>query len=546
MADFLTALNKNGSGLNLRDLATSLVQADIVPKQRAEQGRIDRADTSLSALGRLRAQMQQLSVAMQSVGQTPVLKAASSSSAVSVTVRDASKIANGTRAIGVVQIAQRQVMEFKGHAAADAVIGAGTLTVDTGVWTTDPDSGLPAFAARPGAAAQTVTLTEGATLTDLAAALDALDGVSAAVLDKGDGTFSLGVVSETGAASALRFGVAGATGGLAAFDTQAGTTGAEVAAARDAVLTVDGIAVMRPTNTIDDLVAGVRLDITAPTGTPATISLTRDADTARDNLTFLVEQVNATRSLLADLGARGLNGAEPGALAGDRVVETLKAQLDRLVAAPVAGFGTDGPRLSDFGVETQRDGSLRLNRTRFDAAFARDPARIEMLFTDRIASPQAGVSLSGTPSREAEARTYRFERGADGRATLDGSSVFGISMGDGTRKYILPNGGLAGTVLTIPDDLMQADIHLGRSLASALDALAGAANDAGGVIGKREDVLEASLRDADTKLTALEVKSAALEKRYLSRFAAMEQAITSMKGTGAYLTNLVAQWNKDS
>jgi flagellar hook-associated protein 2 len=546
MADFLTALNKNGSGLNLRDLATSLVQADIVPKERAEQARMDRADTSLSALGRVRAQMQQLSVAMQSVAQTPVLKASSSSSSVSVTVRDAAKIAGGTRAIGVVQTAQRQVLEFSGHASADAPIGGGRLTVDTGVWTTDPDTGLPDFAARPDAAPQTITLDATATLSDLAEALDALEGVSAAVVDKGDGTFSLGVVSETGAASALRFAVTDATGGLGAFDTQAGTAGAEVAAARDAVLTVDGIAVMRPTNTIDDLLAGVRLEIGAPTGSPATVSLTRDADTARDNLSFLVEQVNATRALLTELGARGLNGAEPGALAGDRLVETLKAQLDRLVSAPVAGFGATGPRLSDFGVETQRDGTLRLDKARFDAAFARDPARIEMLFDDRITSPQDGVSLSGTPAREAEARTYRFARDTSGRATLDGTTVFGISMGDGTRKYILSSGGLAGTVLTVPEDTTEAEINLGRSLAGSLQTLAAAATDAGGVIGKRETVLEATLRDAEGRLTALEVKSAALEKRYLSRFAAMEQAITSMKGTGAYLTNLVAQWNKDS
>ena len=36
-----------------------------------------------------------------------------------------------------------------------------------------------------------------------------------------------------------------------------------------------------------------------------------------------------------------------------------------------------------------------------------------------------------------------------------------------------------------------------------------------------------------------------LEKRYLSRFTAMETAIAGLKSTGNYLTNLVAQWNKD-
>ncbi|MEY4982790.1 MAG: hypothetical protein RIR62_1056 [Pseudomonadota bacterium] len=546
MTDFLTALNKNGSGLNLRDLSTSLVQAEIAPRRQAEQARIDRSDTQLSALGRLRAQMQQVSVAMQSIAETPVLKAASSSAAVSVTVRDAAKAANTARSIGVVQTAQRQVLEFGGHGSADAVLGAGTVTVDTGIWTVNPDTGLPEFARRPDRDSQTLTLNAGATLADLARALDALDGVSAAVLDKGDGTFSLGVVSETGAASALRLTVGGAAGALAGMDMQAGPGTAEVAAARDAVLTLDGIRILRPTNRIDDLIDGATVEVTAPTGTPATVTLARDGETARANMEFLVEQVNATRALLSDLGLRGLDGAEAGPLAGERLVETMKAQLDRLVSGAVAGFGGAGPRLSDFGVSTQRDGTLRLDRTRFDAAFARDPARIEMLFADRVGSPQTGVTLAGAATRTAPAGSYRFERAADGTARFDGTAIFGISMGDGTKKYIIGAGSLAGSVLTIPDGTDSAEINVGRSLTASLDALARQAVTAGGLIGKREESLSASRNDATGKLAALEARSATLERRYLSRFAAMEQAITSLKGTGAYLTNLVAQWNKDS
>lgn len=545
MADILTALNKNGSGLNIRDLATSLVNAEIVPRRSAEEKRIDKADLSLSAIGRIRAQMQQVSTAMQAIGQTPILKASSSSQAVQVTIRDATKVGNSARSIGVVQTAQRQVMEFTGFASADAALGAGTLTVDTGVWTEDPATQSQSFALRPDNQSQTLTLGAGATLSELASALDALPGVAARVLDKGDGTFSLGVVSEPGAASALRFSVSGAVGALSGFDTQSGAARVEVAGARDAALRVDGILVMRPSNTIDDLIPGARIEVTGTTGTDAAVSFRRDPETAFDNLSFLVETLNTTRALLSEVSARGLNGTLPGALAGDRTVEALRTELDRLASQPLRGFA-EAVRLSDFGVQTQRDGSLKLNRSAFDTAFARDPARIETLFNDSLLSDTAGVTVRGRPTRDAVAGTYAFVREASGRATLDGTALLGTAMGDGTSRYVVLTGGFVGTMLTVPDGVNSATLRYGQGLRSALNELATRATEMAGTLDKRERLLTATKSEAENRIAALESRSADLEKRYLSRFAAMEQAITSLKGTGQYLSNLVAQWNKDS
>lgn len=545
MADILSALNKNGSGLNIRDLATSLVNAEIVPRRSAEEKRMDKAELSLSAFGRVRAQMQQLSTAMDAIGQTPILKASSSAAAVQVAIRDATKITNSTRSIGVVQTAQRQVMEFGGFTAADAPLGAGVLTVESGIWTKDTATQAESFAVRPDGIPQNLTLGDGATLAELAEALDALDGVAARVLDKGDGTFSLGVVSEPGAASALRFSVSGASGGLLGFDTRSGASAVEVASARDAALRVDGILVMRPTNTIDDLIPGARIDITGTTGSDATVTFSRDADTAFDNLSFLVETVNTTRSLLNEVAARGLNGAEPGALAGDRTVEALRSELDSMVSQPLRGF-PEAVRLSDFGARTERDGSIRLDRSAFDTAFARDPARIEMLFNDSLVSDTPGVTVRGAPTRDAVPGSYAFARDSGGRATLDGTALLGTSMGDGTSRFVVLRGGFVGTMLTVPDGTNSANLRYGQSLRSALAELSVRATEVSGSLDKREGLLKSTVSDAETRIGALETRAVALEKRYLSRFAAMEQAITSLKGTGQYLSNLVAQWNKDS
>lgn len=544
--DILSKLNTNGSGLNLRDLASSLTAAEIAPQQQAQTKKAEAAQTSLSALGQVRAQFTALNSAVATLKENPVLRATSSNSGVGVTITDASKIGDQSMVIEVEQVAKRQVLEFSGFASKDALVGAGTLQVEVGVWF--DDNGTQAFAVDPQSTVRTMTIPSGVTLSMLAETLDALPGMQARVVDKGDGTFSLGVVSEMGAASALRFTATETAAGLAAFDTTTTNASRQIQAAQDAVLSVDGIAVSRKSNTIDDLIPGATLDITAQAGAVARVEFGRDIETARVNLQALVGQVNATRKLLSDLSARGAGEADPGALAGDRLVEKLKSDLTALLSAPLDGFGGTTKRLSDFGVATNRDGTLRLDGSRFEAAFKADPAAFDVLSSDRLSSSAAGVEVTGILSPSAKAGTFSFQRdAATGKATLDGEAMLGVPLSDGSFRYMMFRGPNSGLIVTVPSDLTQTDVRYGKSFLSKLESLMDAALSTGAnTISEREDQLTARITAASDRMTELDARATMLEKRYLSRFTAMETAIAGLKSTGAYLTNLVAQWNKSN
>lgn len=544
--DILSKLNTNGSGLNIRDLASSLTAAEISPLQQAQTKKAEAAQTSLSALGQVRAQFTSLNSAIGMLRENPVLRATSSNAGVGVTVTDASKIANQSMVIGVEQVAKRQVLEFGGFTSKDATVGAGTMQVEVGVWF--DDNGTQAFAVDPQSTVRTLTIPSGVTLSMLAETLDALPGMQARVVDKGDGTFSLGVVSEMGAASALRFTVTETVAGLSAFDTTTTNATRQIQAAQDAVLSVDGIAVSRKSNVIEDLIPGARLDITAQAGAVARVDFGRDMETARINMQALVEQVNATRKVLSDLSARGAGGATPGALAGDRLAEKLKSDLTALLSSPLEGFGGTSKRLSDFGVATNRDGTLRLDKTRFEAAFTADPASFDLLSEDRLSSSTAGVEVTGVLSPSAKAGTFSFQRDpATGKATLDGESMLGVPLSDGSFRYIMFRGPMSGLVLTTPSDLTQTEVRYGKGFLSKLEGLLdGALASGANTISEREDQLTARITAASDRMTELDARATMLEKRYLSRFTAMETAIAGLKSTGAYLTNLVAQWNKSN
>ena len=546
MVDILSTLNKNGSGLNLSDLTTSLVAAEIQPRKKTEQKKLDAANLSISTLGQVRAQFQSLQTAVANLQTSPILKATSGHSGVKVTITDPSKIANSTRSIGVVQTAQRQVLEFKGFTSADQTIGAGALKVEIGAWFTDAQNN-PAFALNPESTVNTLNIPQGATLAQLAETLDVLPGVAARVIDKGDGTFSLGIVSDAGAGQALRFTATETVAGLSAFDTTSTNADHQIQAAQDAVLELDGITVTRPSNSIDDLIPGATLDISAPAGTETSIDFSRDMETARTNLQYLVDQVNATLTKLSEVSARPVNGATAGALAGDRVVEKLKTDLRDMIASPLTGFGEEPVFLSDLGVQSQRDGSLRLNGYEFEKAFAKSPTKFDAAFSDRLSSTTADVEVTGLLSASAASASLTLMRDmATGKAKLGDYNTIGFAPETGRMRYTVLNGPYSGLMIDMPDTLETADVSVGRSFLSRLDSLLTDALQSGGRIAERETQIGTRVTDANAEMTRLDDRAAKLTARYLSKFTQMETTISTLKSTGSYLTNLVAQWNKSN
>ena len=543
--DILSSLNKNGSGLNLRELTTSLVSAEIDPLRARQTERVDAATTQISALGEVRAQFGALSTAVDILRQNPVLRATSGNDGVAVTITDPSKIASQTMSIGVQKVAQRQVLEFTGFTSASQTVGAGAMQIAIGTWGEDA-LGNPQFTIDPTSTVRTLNIPAGATLSMVAETMNSIPGLQARVLDKGNGTFSLGVVSEMGAAAALNITVTETAPGLAAFDTNTTIDTVQIQAAQDAEISVDGITVSRRTNVIDDLIPGARLDITAPEGTTTTVNFSRNIETARLNMEALVEQVNNTRNLLNELSARGIAGAEAGALAGDRLIEKLKSDLTALISAPIAGFGSGSRRLSDFGVVTNRDGSLRVDQLRFERAFNQDPTGFDMIFTDRLSASDSRVKVGGAVGSSVEGGNFAFRRDVTtGVATLDGTPAFRVPQASGEDQYFAFGGRLAGLNVTVPADLAETEVRYGKSFLTAMERLLdGALSSGANSISERETQLNSRVAEATERLEELDARAELLEKRYLSRFTAMETAIAGLRSTGTYLDNLVAQWNK--
>lgn len=546
MEDILSTLNRNGTGLDLRALATSLVTAEIRPQQLALQRRVEADALRLTALAEVRTQLDALGSALAEIAGNPIRAVTTSTSSILPSVTDRSLLVDGTTEIEVTGLAQRQVLEFKGFSARDAVLQDGSLTIEFGSWS--GTSGPQTFAPDASRTAVTLTVAAGTTLEALAEQVSEVTGLRARVLTKGDGTFSFGIVGETGANNAVRLTAAGTgptTGGevaLSGFDTTATNATAQVQAAANAQVIVDGILISRTTNTLTDIIPGMSVALSAVV--TGTITIDRDVSIAQSNMEKLVEALNDTLSLLRQVTGRAVGGAAAGDLSGDSNVQGIALGLRALIARPLTGHGDRDVNLADLGVATQRDGTLRLDQTVFDRAFTTSVEAFDAVLGDSLNSLTEGLTAGGFPGPELASGEYEFNLAVDGSATLGGARMTSIDLEAGVKLFTAAEGAVVGISVRAEVGITTGKVRFGRSFVAAAAAFLQQTMSSTGAIGQRETELNQTTSLSSDRLTQIEAKAAVLERRYLNRFAAMERSVTQFNSAGTYLTNLVRLWSR--
>ena len=178
--------------------------------------------------------------------------------------------ASGSYSVEVGLLAQAQKRKSSAFTAASSTIGSGTLTIDFGTYSADT------FTLNPDKATKTISIGSGqSSLAGIRDAVNAANaGVTAGIVNDGSG-YRLTLTSrDTGAANALRVVVADSDGihtdmsGLSQLMFDGRTSGVknltQSAAAQNASVTIDGIAISKASNTITDAIEGVTLNLLKP------------------------------------------------------------------------------------------------------------------------------------------------------------------------------------------------------------------------------------------------------------------------------------------
>ncbi len=368
-----------GSGLDLNSIVTQLVALERRPLTQM-QAQANTMQTKVSSFGQISSLFSSLQDASTALTGTDLWKqaAVNSSDSGSVTVSGGAGAPAGTYAVSVQSLASSQTLSSTAvYGAATDTVGSGTLTIQLGSW----DGAQSAFTAQSGSSAITVNVAAGDSLQTVADNINAQKaGVTAALVTDASGVRLSLTSSATGAANGFKVDASddgsvttGAGLGALAYDPEAGSgTMQFVQASGNASATVNGIAVTSASNTLSGVVSGVQLTLQKVTTSPVNVSVAPDSSGVGNAIKTFVNAYNALNNYLSAQTAYNATTKVGGPLQGDSAATSLEQRLASVLGATSSASGTY-TRLSDLGLETQRDGTISINQTKLTSALANLP-----------------------------------------------------------------------------------------------------------------------------------------------------------------------------
>ncbi len=291
-------------------------------------------------------------------------------------------------------------------------------------------------------------------LQDIAAAIDALDGVSATVLTEvadGQTTYRIEIVGDTGRPTLSDDGNV-----LVTLGVLTKTVANEVDAAQDALFSIGGVAMTRSSNAVDDAIENVQLQLLQENA--ATVTITRDPSATVAAVESFVSAYNQVVALINDNQDFDTETETGGAFFGSPTILNLESDLRRQISMLVDTMGGDLVLASQVGLNTGADDQLVLDSSDLLAALEADPEGVERLFGTITAASDPAVTVQ---SHTAATR----DSGADGYAV----EVTRVATQATATSAPLPGGIALDETLTIND--RQVTLTAGMSLQDAADLL---------------------------------------------------------------------------
>ena len=380
-----------GSGLDVNGMVAKLMAVEQAPLTALGTQEV-KFQAKLTSLGMISGALASLQTAAQGLATASTVQhSASAGDATVLTATAATDAIPGKYSVKVNKLAQPQALLAAGRPSTTEAIGSAsartTLTFSFGTMSkaANTDTGMfneAGFA--PNYEKPAVSVVIDSSNNTLAGIRDAINsanaGVTASIVnDGGKGTagspYRLAITSkDSGAANSLKIDASGdsAVESLLGYNPATGPTQnlMQTQAARDADLSIDGVAITSASNNVAGAIQGVTLKLTKEATTDVTVQRNTSEITA--SLNTLIKAYNGLNTAITGPTAKG------AVLQGDSAVLGLQRQVASLFGSAQNSGGTY-TRLSDLGISFQKDGTLVLNSVKLGTAMAANTADVAAL-----------------------------------------------------------------------------------------------------------------------------------------------------------------------
>jgi len=354
-----------GSGLDVESIVSQLMAFERRPLV-SVQNQLSDIDAKVSAFGELKSALSTFQGAMKDLSTPSALKVFTSTSGNDqvFTATANSAAAASSFQIEVVRLAERH--KFASAEALNTDTFGGTagdaLNVQVG---TDVANTL------------TVDLAAAQTMGQVRDAINTATnnpGVTATIIIGNAGKQELVITAaESGADNALALSYGGnispATFGFQEVNNISGNT-----SLLDAEVSVDGYNITRNSNTLDDVIQGVTLDLNgADPGNPYTLDIARDTAAVAESVQAFADAYNEIRVSIDNLRADGL--------ATDSTLFSVERGLQGVINTPATGLNSGFSYLAEIGVTFSREGIMTVNAANVESSLANDFNAVSELFS---------------------------------------------------------------------------------------------------------------------------------------------------------------------
>ncbi|MDP1596853.1 MAG: flagellar filament capping protein FliD [Methylotenera sp.] len=552
-----------GSGLDVNGIVTSLMNVEKKPLNAVAKQKTD-YQSQISAYGSLKSALSAFQTSVGALAGAAQFNAQTVSSS-NTSVFSATSNGNATigdYAVTVSQLAKSQKLALGGFANTSDVVGTGTLTISFGTFTPEVISPVSPSTFSPNATKTDVLITIDSTNNTLAGVRDAINAanssVSATIVNDGAGNRLVITSKDTGEVNSLKIAVADddtnhldAVGlSQLAYDPTA-TAGAgknltQVQAAKDAILEVDGIAVVKSSNTISDMIEGVTLNLlTTSAGNAVSLGVASNQEAIKTSVTAFVDAFNKLDTTLRNLTKLDEAGKASGALLGDATARNVINQIRAVMTNTVAN-GSSLNSLSQIGVSFQRTGQLALDATKLTSAITNNFGDIASLFAATAKATDPQISYVANTSKT-QAGTYAVTVGQLGTSLVNAQgTINGVTAtGSGTNLIGALGDASEGLSLKVAGGALGArgTINFSIGYAAQLDSVIKNLLSDTGILASRTDGISNSIKRLDKQTEALNVRLASVEARYRAQFTRLDTLLSSMSTTSSFLTQQIASIN---
>ena len=436
-----------GSGVDVKSLAQSLVDAEKQPRKALIDTKITKSEAKVSGYGAVSFVLGELKKkfsALDDLSDFSAMNTTNSQSNAFVATPGSSAV-SGTHSIEVLAIAKAQRRTSIGFPATTTSLNSGnafnlSLTVGSGA---PINIAIAATKDTPAGVVSTIN--------------SANAGVTAQLVNTGNATepYQIVITGKTGVANSFTL--------TSDITSGNGLNFSSLETAADASLKVNGVTLSRASNSISDAIPGVTLNLKSLTTGPAMLDMNRDTSVVKTKLQDLVTAYNDIESVLSDATNKDSKIEGYGAsLVGDSLVQKIRTQVRGIFVGTSSTPGTNIKALRDVGITITKEGKMELDAAKAETALASQyDDMVKMLSQNRTVP----TTLKTLPSGLA----------GDAVKTLDEMINFNSSLSNQTRNTTAQISKYK-TELTKLDDRMTQLLERYSKQFSVMDSLVGRTN----------------------------------------------------------------------